>query len=1642
MILVEAAPLPRHGERAAAGMAGVLKINPGFDASYPWREIGTGTAEPASPLDYYLAPADGGGEPPGRWDGRGLAVLGLVLGQVIDRKVFERLFGEHADPRDASGRTRLGRAPQQFASEDDIYAELAGAEPHASEARKAELRTLAKARTRHAVPFWDITFSVSKSITLFYGGLLAKAENARQAGDADGAARWEGEAAKAWSAIMEGNRAALGYLQDEAGLTRTGYHRGSGTESGAELGRWEHARDWVIGSFRQHTSRSGDPQLHVHNLVLNKVATERDGKWRKLDSKALYRFQGAAAAVAAAVMETALTRDFDLAWVARADGHGREIAGISQELMDAFSSRRLTIVPEARQVADEREREYGRRPDARQMYRIQKDIALRTRQRKPGKPLDLQAKLAGWEATARERDLGELAAVPGAVAAAARQARGHKPKPGADPAIQSAEAVLRVAQAIGWEFARRHGRAPGKGEFLSIERFASFVTLRGTDMRPVDAALLLRGWQAQQRGDLRAQEQIRRDIALAQARSGPAPGQAQERARVVAYPVQGARGLSAEQAQQVMAEAIATVQGKIPAWTKADLIRYLGETLPAAAMADRATLEALASQVVSGGAGENVALLSAPEWPRVPDSLRRSGGESVFRPHGAERYASQAQLTLEERLLAQAQDPGGPHVAPDVAARLLGADRERLDTRLQPGQGATAAELSEIAGSGLRMDQAAAAYYVLTSPRRAEVMIGPAGTGKTRTAAELARIWGQARMGPVVALTTSSNARNVIRAEAAAHGVTLESYNTAEWLGHTEHAREARNPVDVAPGSLVILDEASMMSLPDLAAIIRRAAQHGAKVVVTGDPMQMQAVEGGGGMTMLARRLGHVQLSEASRFRHAWEREATLRLRQGDATVLTGYRQHGRLHAGYADEILEDAARAYLHDKLNGNDTLLMAGTEELAAELSRRVRDDLIQWGVVDGGPSVRLMNGSRASAGDWIMARKNDNRTEAGQRGRALANRDVLRITNTDLDGTGLWVQVERLAGRDPHTGAEQWSAPFTLGQPYLWAHAHLAYAVTFDSAEGRTVDSGIAVFTGDENRQAVNVALTRGREHNEAYVIGGWRLADPRPGTEPAPELARQDRLEQERAGLPPAQTGRSSGEVPAARQDQQREQVTAEQILGQCLARDRQQMSATEVRDAEWSDADRLDVLGAQWHEVARDAAQHRYEAAVREMLGDTLAREVMDDPAATWLWRALREAEAGGLDGPATLRRAVAAGELGNAESIAKVVDWRIRQQITGMPAVAARPWAEQVPSTGDPDTDRYASELASAMDDRQRRLGEHAAAYQPSWAQALGPVPDHPLDRAEWEHRAGRVAAYREMWGYTHPHDPIGARPGQHSPEARTSWQAAAEALGYTPGDLREHSDGQLWAWRSAFAREMAWAPPYKGDDLAAVRAEMRRTQIEADRAHRNAEAATDGGVRQRLADRAAALTQWEAMTRNLTVRLTEAQAGYDAWESATAATRERAVAADGELRRRYPDRHIEPLRAPAHDRPGSRAADVAATAPQPEAAPAAEPVPAALDLAPHADRMDRVTRQLRDISARLDDAAMRKAQEARDKAAEITSMQLHAEDPDAEPVAAWKDELQARQREAVRHEPLPRVPAADAVRAAEAGITGPEAGD
>ena len=259
-------------------------------------------------------------------------------------------------------------------------------------------------------------------------------------------------------------------------------------------------------------------------------------------------------------------------------------------------------------------------------------------------------------------------------------------------------------------------------------------------------------------------------------------------------------------------------------------------------------------------------------------------------------------------------------------------------------------------------------------------------------------------------------------------------------------------------------------------------------------------------MMLLARRQGYVQLAEPQRFTHAWERDATLRLRAGDVTVLADYEEHGRLRGGTPEEATEQAYRGWLADYLDGKDTLLMARTEDQARELSRRARDDLIRYGLVAAGPAIRLAAG-RAGQRRGPGHGPPQHPRHPGRRGRPRP-RQPRRAPDHQHHRRPRRnrVEVRRLTGRDPATGQASWSAPFQVPAATWPPHATLAYATTQHAALGRTVDTAHVLVDGLGDRQGLYVAMSRGRDANHAYCITDYpRAADIRAGSRPAPELA---------------------------------------------------------------------------------------------------------------------------------------------------------------------------------------------------------------------------------------------------------------------------------------------------------------------------------------------------------------------------------------------------------------------------------------------------------------------------------------------------------------------------------------------------------
>jgi conjugative relaxase-like TrwC/TraI family protein len=1356
----------------------VATLTKGYDLDYIWRQVDRGPAKDAA--SYYIQASETGGEPPGRWWGPAAKALGFEPGQTVKRKPYDLLFGQ----RKAPDGTSLGKLPDGGRKAADLYARLLAAEPHATADRKRELRIEATRHTRQSPLFFDLTLSLSKSISIFHASLGENARLARQAGDQAGDEYWSALVSEVDDMIWQAVHTGFSYFQREAGYTRTGSH--NTRVHGRETGQW-HEADLAVAHWLQHTSRDGDMQLHVHSQIAHTAKTATDGKWRAPDSLGYNEHVGAVGAVVSQCLEEALTRRFGLEWVARDDGHGFEIKGISGEMMRLFSSRRESITADLRARAARFEERYGRAPSQRELAHLAQASNFTTRNPKHG-ALDVAQAHADW-ADKLARTLG----------------------------VSLASVAPSVWHGATGRAAHAHGAAGAVLTELELSRAAQ--------------------------------------------------------------------------------KAVALAQQEKSTWTRADVIKYLGRVLPRSGMepaAAAALLKDLADRALRSQF-EPVTCLEAPEPASIPRSLLRADGRSVYQRHGGTRYATRAQLVMEERMLTQARASGAPRLTRAQAARALGADLAQLDAALA-GQAPDAH--APHTRTGLRADQAAAAMSVLTDGTRVSVINAPAGSGKTHVLTEGGNAWAAAGLGPVVGITAAQSARNTLAA-----GVPV-SYNAAQFLGHLPGRRGARGPVETGPSPLLMVDEASTMPGPDLADLIAYAQARDGKLILAGDTSQLQAVENGGGMSLLAGALGYVRLADPVRFRAAWEQQASLQLREGDTNVLAEYDQHGRIFGGDPEQMMDAAAAAYVALTADGTDTLLMAAEHALRRELSRRIRDDLSALGIVEPGPAVRIADGAQASPGDLITCTRNNHTLEAGEPGRTLANGDLLRIEAVTAGG----LTVRRALDADPHTGARRWTDRTFLYQDFR--DAELGYAVTDHVAMGRTVHTGLTVITGTEDRQHGYVALTRGTDANYAYVFTtSPKRADPAPGPRPAPELARYDQIHSERDGVrapvtPPAALGAGLG------------------VLAGVLDRDGQQHSATQTRQHALADADHLAVLHAIWTAETSPARQQHY----RDLLAAALPPEHHRGTShqARWLFRTLRGAEQAGLDPAQVLADAIGERDLAGSRDLAAVLDARIRYRLGNPIPLPAGPWSEQLPVITEPERHAYVAEIAALMDARKDRIGEHAAEHELPWAvAALGPVPEHPLDRLDWQKRAASIGAWRELSGYQHPTEAIGPEPAAAAPDLRAAWHEALAVLGPADSpDVRGLPDGRLLHLRDTYPIETAWAPQYVGDELRQVRAAAWTARLAGLRASAEAKAASGRGRHDHAARQQQLGESYQALHEAYRQRETvfaAIMADRADWDTATRAQRHLAVAADAELRRRHPEHHYPPLRS-AEPQPATQA--------------------------------------------------------------------------------------------------------------------------
>jgi conjugative relaxase-like TrwC/TraI family protein len=748
-----------------------------------------------------------------------------------------------------------------------------------------------------------------------------------------------------------------------------------------------------------------------------------------------------------------------------------------------------------------------------------------------------------------------------------------------------------------------------------------------------------------------------------------------------------------------------------------------------------------------------------------------------------------------------------------------------------------------VRGFALSPGQEQALIGILTSGAKVETLVGPAGTGKSTVVGALAKVWSdQSTWGPaaaprVIGLAASQIATDVLRDEG------LAALNVTRWLAAQERQDEVWT---LLGGDLVVIDEAAMLPTADLAAIHAHADRAGAKLLLTGDHRQLAAVGAGGGMALLAEAGSH-ELTQVHRFSAEWEGPASLKLRDGDAAALFDYRKRGRLiDGGTPEQARASAARAWLADTLAGRSSVLVVGSNEDAARLSAEVRAELVRLGRVAEHGVQLGRDGTTAGVGDLVQARRN-----AWDIPGSPINRETYRVVETRDDG-GL--VVERDGQR------------LDLPPSYVDADLTLGYAGTVHSTQGRTVGTSHVVVDGRTGPEALYVGLTRGRHGNHAHVV--THAADEDQPVGAAHRTPRTDPLTV-LAGIVSAEP------PPPASATAQAEEAETQRVSVQ-TAIERFAVEAEMVYTART--AATLDRL----------AADGTLTADQRQ----AFAGEATDTGA---LARLLRAAELAGHDPDQVLGVAIGSRTLDGARSLPQVLYRRIERQLEGQLAPTALQFVEMIPAVTSPAWREQLASRAEAADSRRRSLGEAAAVHPPQWAaEALGPVPTEPVARLSWEHRAGTVAAWRELAGHADPVDALGSAPRPGKPEHYATWRAAWTALGRPEADRAdaELSDGALRVRVRAYERELTWAPAYVGESLTAtsLAADARRRTAVLTAAR--AETAADERLRAEAADEAALADALAARVADLET----ADAARSTWLAHTAVTRDAAERAEAEL--------------------------------------------------------------------------------------------------------------------------------------------------
>jgi Ti-type conjugative transfer relaxase TraA len=398
---------------------------------------------------------------------------------------------------------------------------------------------------------------------------------------------------------------------------------------------------------------------------------------------------------------------------------------------------------------------------------------------------------------------------------------------------------------------------------------------------------------------------------------------------------------------------------------------------------------------------------------------------------GEDRFTTRDMIETEQRL----------HRAAETMA---GKERHEVSDRNREAALARA----QARGLVLSGEQAEALAYV-TDGRDLGVVVGYAGTGKSAMLGVAREAWQAA------GYEVRGAALSGIAAENLESGSGIASRTIASMEHGWGQGRDMLTSRDV-----LVIDEAGMVGTRQLERVLSHAAEAGAKVVLVGDPRQLQSIEAGAAFRSIHERHGGAEIGEVRRQREDWQRKATRDLATGRTVdAIHAYEQHGMVHAAPSRE----QARGDLIGRWERErqasphaSRIILTHTNAQVRALNEAARERMREAG--DLGDDVR------------ITVERGERRFASGDRVMFLQNERGLGVKNGTLGTVAKVSETSMSVRTDDGRGVA-----FDLKDYNKIDHG---YAATIHKAQGMTVDRAHVLATPGLDAHGSYVALSRHR------------------------------------------------------------------------------------------------------------------------------------------------------------------------------------------------------------------------------------------------------------------------------------------------------------------------------------------------------------------------------------------------------------------------------------------------------------------------------------------------------------------------------------------------------------------------------------